>query len=108
MAAIYYGESALIGRIHIGVMIGLGLGAIVGVISLIRRSTERSSEGQDHSEGKQLQRQQYARLWNFVDALADGIGAQRPQSVIGRVGAKLLRDRSRRDCVDGTLHGRTM
>jgi len=82
MAAIYYGESALIGRIHIGVMIGLGLGAIVGVISLIRAQLSAVRKAKTTAKGKQLQRQQYARLWNFVDALADGIGAQRPQSVI--------------------------
>ena len=36
IAAIYYGESTLFGRIHIGIMFGLGLGALFGVYSLIR------------------------------------------------------------------------
>jgi hypothetical protein len=36
IAALYYGESALIGRVHIGIMLAFGIGAIVAVGSLIR------------------------------------------------------------------------
>jgi Zn-dependent protease with chaperone function len=108
IAAIYYGESALIGRIHIGVMIGLGLGAIVGVFSLIRAQLAAVRKAKTTAIGKQLQRQQYARLWNFVDALADGMGAQRPQSVIAGLEPNFYVTEADVTCVDGTLHGRTM
>lgn len=34
MGAIYYGESALIGRIHVGIIAAIGLGALAGVLAI--------------------------------------------------------------------------
>lgn len=108
MAAIYFGESALTGRIHIGIMLGLGLGAIVGVISLIRAQFGAVRKASTTAIGKQLPRQQYARLWNFVDALADGMGAQRPESIIAGLEPNFYVTEADVTCVDGKLHGRTL
>ncbi len=108
IAALYYGESALIGRIHIGIMLAFGIGAIVAVGSLIRAQFITVRRASTTIIGKKLERQQHIRLWSFIETLADRMGAERPQSIVAGLEPNFYVTEADVICVDGKLRGRTM
>jgi Zn-dependent protease with chaperone function len=108
IAAIYYGESAFIGRIHIGVMLAFGIGALVTVATLIRAQFTTVRRANTTALGKRLDYQQQGKLWNFVVGLADRMGAERPQSIVAGLEPNFYVTEANVTCLDGKLTGRTM
>jgi Zn-dependent protease with chaperone function len=108
IAAIYYGESVLFGRIHVGIMLGLGLGAILGVFAVIRAQFSAVRRASTTALGKKLDREHYSSLWSFIDKLADGMGAQRPESIVAGLDPNFYVTEADVACLDGKLQGRTM
>lgn len=108
IAAIYYGESAFLGRIHIGVMLAFGIGALVTVGTLIRAQFTTIRKASTTALGKRLDYRQQGKLWNFVNALADRMGAERPQSIVAGLEPNFYVTEAKVTCLDGKLTGRTM
>lgn len=108
IAAIYYGESAFIGRIHIGVMLAFGIGAIITVGTLIRAQFTTVRKASTTALGKKLEYRQQGKLWDFVNALADRMGAERPQSIVAGLEPNFYVTEANVTCLDGKLTGRTM
>src|SRR5439155_13933872 len=54
MATLWYGESALIGRVHVGIMLALGLGAVFGVLILLRAQFQAVRKATSVVIGKRL------------------------------------------------------
>lgn len=82
MAAIYYGESALIGRIHVGIIAMIGLGALGGVIAISRNVFSLVSKARTIAIGKAVSRTEAPALWQRVDQISDRLGALHPENIV--------------------------
>jgi len=82
MAAIYYGESALIGRIHVKIIVLIGIGALVGVLVLARNAFALIKKAQTSVIGTTLSRDEAPKLWGKVEQLSEKLGALRPHNIV--------------------------
>jgi Zn-dependent protease with chaperone function len=108
MAAIYYGESELIGQVHWGIMLGLGIGALFGVLTVIRAQFSTFKKATTVVLGKKLERDTNPKLWQFVNGLADKMAAQRPDAIVAGLEPNFYVTEANVICLDGKLKGRTM
>lgn len=108
MAVIYYGESALINRIHIGIMGAIGLGAGVGVLAMARRAFSLVRKAQTLVAGHALSRDEAPRLWQQVDDTADRLAALRPQHLVVGLDPNFFVTEADVICLSGTMTGRTL
>jgi Zn-dependent protease with chaperone function len=108
MAAIYYGESALIGRVHYGIMLALGIGALWGVFAVLRAQFSTVRKATTVVLGKKLLPEKHPKLWHFVDELAQKMGAQRPEAIVAGLEPNFYVTEANVVCLDGKLKGRTM
>lgn len=82
MSAIYYGESAFIGRIHFGIIIVIGIGALTGVFVVASNTLAVVKKAEIFVIGKRLSRTQAPELWSHVEHVAEQMGALRPESIV--------------------------
>jgi Zn-dependent protease with chaperone function len=108
MATLYYAESAFIGRVHIGLMLGLGLGALLGVLALLQAQFGAVRKATSIVIGKQLDRAHHPRLWEFVDKLARAMGVSGPDAIVVGLEPNFYVTEANIICPDGKLTGRTM
>ena len=108
MSAIYYGESALIGRVHVGIMFALGIGALFGVLAMIRAQFSTIKRATTKVLGKKLEPEQHPKIWRFVTDLAKQMGAERPQAIVAGLEPNFYVTEANVICLDGTIKGRTM
>ena len=82
IAAIYYGESATVGRVHIGIIAAIGLGALAGVVAIARSTFSLVKKAQTIAIGKSVSPQEAPQLWQKVLNTAERLGALRPEHVV--------------------------
>jgi Zn-dependent protease with chaperone function len=108
ITAIYYGESALIGRIHIGIIAAIGLGALGGVVVIARSVFSLVRKAQTLVIGVSLSRAEAPELWSRVEQIAERLGALRPQSIVVGLDPNFFVSEADVICLSGTLSGRTL
>ena len=108
ISAIYYGESALIGRIHVGIIFGLGIGALFGVFAMIRAQFSTFTKATTTVLGNTLESGRHPKIWKFVSELANTMGAQRPDAIVAGLEPNFYVTEANIVCLDGKLKGRTM
>jgi Zn-dependent protease with chaperone function len=108
VVALYYGESALIGRVHVFIIGGIGLGAVIGVglmadasFSIVRRASIAVL-------GKSISREDSPTLWKTVDDVANKIGANIPKHIVAGFEPNFFVTEANVRCIDGELTGETM
>ncbi len=108
MAAIYYGESALIGRIHVKIIGLIGIGALIGVFALARNAFALIKKAQISVIGTALSRDEAPKLWGKVEQLSDKLGALRPQNIVVGLDPNFFVTEADTLCLSGNLSGRTL
>lgn len=108
IATIWYGESELIGQVHLKMLLLIVLAAIGGVYSIIRGTAGLVSEASTFVVAKLATREESPRLWDFVRRLSDEIGTEPPENVLVGLEPNFFVTQSRVVCPDRTLGGRTM
>jgi len=108
MAAIYYGESILIGRIHVKIIGLIGLGALVGVFVLARNAFALIKKAQTSVIGTTLSRNEAPKLWDKVEQLSDKLGALRPQNIVVGLDPNFFVTEADTFCLSGSFSGRTL
>ncbi|MCW5978068.1 MAG: M48 family metalloprotease [Bryobacteraceae bacterium] len=108
MAAIYYAESALIGRIHVGVIATIGLGAAVGVWAIARGTFSLVRKAHTLVIGKALTRQEAPRLWKEVEGSAHQLDALHPDNLVVGLDPNFFVTEADVTCLSGKLNGRTL
>lgn len=108
MFAIYYGESFLIGKIHVGIMFALGIGALFGVLAMIRAQFTMIKRATITVLGKKLEPEQHPKIWRFVNDLAKQMGAEGPQAIVAGLEPNFYVTEANVICLGKTLKGRTM
>jgi Zn-dependent protease with chaperone function len=108
IAAIYYGEAALLGRIHGGVIVAIGLGALLGVAALIPNVFSLISKAETFVLGTEITRKQAPELWQRVEEIANQLGALHPQHVVVGLDLNFFVTEADVVCQSGKLSGRTL
>lgn len=108
MAAIYYGESALVGRIHVGVILVVGLGAAAGALGMAKAAFFLVRNAQTRVIGHKLQKTDSPELWAEVHLLASKLGALPPDNVVVGLDPNFFVTEAAVLCLDGKLVGRTL
>ena len=82
IAAIYYGESALVNRVHFGIIFAIGLAAIGGVLSIAVSAFGVVKKAETIAIGKVVSREEATGLWDQIDSVAQKLGALRPDHIV--------------------------
>ncbi|MCA9421694.1 MAG: M48 family metalloprotease [Nitrospira sp.] len=80
--AVYIGEAYAIGRVHFFLIGPIGLGALVGALSLVSVSMTFGRKLNLSVMGKVLNSSDAPRLFKYVESLSEKLGAKVPDSII--------------------------
>lgn len=108
IASIYYGESALINRIHPGLILGIAMGALLGVSAVARSAFGVVRKAEAYALGAAVTSDEAGPLWAHTNAVAARLGALAPDHIV--VGLDPTFYVTEADVVTpgGTLSGRTL
>jgi Zn-dependent protease with chaperone function len=106
--SLYFGESALIGRIHVGIIGAIGIGAIIGVATMIKASLGIVKETKMVVIGRLIEKKDNPALCELIEGLAKKIGAVPPQHIVVGLNPNFFVTEADVQCLNGYLTGRTM
>jgi Zn-dependent protease with chaperone function len=78
----YIGEVYAIERVHYVLIGGIGLGALIGAVTLIASTFSLKKEISQPAFGKQISRSAEPKIWQFVEQIAEILGSKAPDNVI--------------------------
>lgn len=78
----YIGEVYAIERVHFFLIGGIGLGAVIGAVTLIASTFSLKKEISEPAFGKQISISEEPRIWRFVEQIAEKLGSKAPDNVI--------------------------
>ncbi len=108
MGAIYYGESALVGRVHVGVIIAIGIGAFLGIATVISGVFSLVRQAETFVIGTMITRKQAPALYQRVEEIAKQLGALHPEHVVVGLDPNFFVTEADVVCLSGKLSGRTL
>lgn len=108
IGTVYYGEPALLGRIHYGYILLFGFAALAGAFYIIKSMFGLVKRAKTIVVGHSLKVEAYPRLWQFVNDLAKTTGAEAPHNVVVGLTPTFFVTEADVQCLDGELAGRTM
>ena len=108
ISAIYFGESILIGRIHINIIVLIGIGAVIGVFVLVKNTFSVIKKAQTTVIGTAISRQDAPKLWGLLDQLSEKIGSLKPQNIVVGLDPNFFVTEADVLCLSGNLSGRTL
>lgn len=108
IGAIYYGESLLVGRVHLGLIALIGVGALGGVAAIITNSFRIIHKVETTAVGTTVSQDEAPGLWGTVEDVAESIGALMPDHIVLGMEPNFFVTEGNVICLDGTLTGRTL
>lgn len=108
IAAIYYGESALVNRIHFGVILAIGVGALAGVIAVARSTFGIVQKAETIAIGKSVSVDEAKGLWDHTTLVAEKLGALKPDHIVVGLDPTFFVTEANVASLSGTLAGRTL
>lgn len=108
IGSIWYGESALVGRVHIGIMAALGIGALVGVSSMVKACFSALGRVTSHELGMKLTEKEAPELWKYVKELSGKLKASPPDHIVVGLDTNFYVTEAHVVCPEDTLTGRTL
>ncbi len=108
MGAIYFGEGALVGRVHFGIMITIALGALAGTAAMVREGFNVVKNASTTVLGKKLNLDQGVALREFLKELTSKVGTAMPDNVVLGLTQNFFVTEADVTCLDGVLTGRTL
>jgi Zn-dependent protease with chaperone function len=108
MATIFYAEVALNLRIHIGVILAIGLGALGGVIIIPQNVFAVLRKAETLVIGRAVSRNGTPDLWRRVEGIADCIGALYPENIVIGLDPNFFVTEANVKCLSGSYNGRTL
>jgi Zn-dependent protease with chaperone function len=106
--SIYYGESAVAGRVHYFIMASVGLGGIAGVYAVGKSVFGAVSTARTYVIGKTLSRCQAPQFWSHIDEVAKRTGAEPPENLVVGLDPNFFVTEANVTCLDCDLLGRTI
>lgn len=108
MGALYFGEATFVGRVHIGLLALIALGAAAGAILIARHAFAIVGATQTLAVGTEIGRTDSPELWRVVDETASQLGALAPDHAVVGLEPNFYVTEADVVCLSGTLTGRTL
>lgn len=108
VASIFYGEDALIGGIHFGLIVVIGLGATYAVSDVVLAMLELGKKATVRVTGKIVSSETQANLIHFISELSQKIGTPTPDRIVLGLEPNFFVTEADVECLDGKIRGRTM
>jgi Zn-dependent protease with chaperone function len=108
IAAIYLGESALVGRVHVGIIALIGIGAALGVAAIAKVSFGLVTTATASVIGKIATADNHPALWDLARDVAREVRVRPPQNIVVGLEPNFFVTQARVHTLDGELSGRTM
>jgi Zn-dependent protease with chaperone function len=108
MATIYYGESTLINRVHVVVILGIGLGAVIGVLAIVQSILAVLRKARTVVIGFDVASEAAPALWREVSGLSETLGSLSPDHIIVGLDPNFFVTEAHVACLNGTMTGRTL
>lgn len=108
MGAIYYGESLLVGRVHVFLIGAIGLGAFGGVGAIATNALRVVQKAKTTAVGTPVSRNETPALWETVEELADELGSLLPDHIVLGMDPNFYVTEAKVTSLGGDLSGRTM
>jgi len=80
--SVYLAEITAFGSYHVYLIAAVGIGALLGVGSLIKACFSLAGKREQPILGKQLARDQHPALFSFAKAIAEKLGAREPDHIV--------------------------
>ncbi len=108
IGALYYGESTYLGIIQPKLILVLGLGSALGVLTLIRAAAASLKPVSVRVLGRLVSREREPDLWRAVDDVARRVGTEPPRSIVVGLEDNFFVTEADVVCLDGPAAGRTL
>jgi Zn-dependent protease with chaperone function len=108
MASIYFGESAVSGQVHEGIVFVVGLGAVYGVAAILGNVFGVATRAQITVPGRPVTQAEAPALWAVVERAAAHLVALRPDHVVIGLDSNFFVTESNVMTFSDTLSGRTL
>jgi Zn-dependent protease with chaperone function len=108
MASIYFGESAVSGQVHGGLVLAVGLGAAYGVAAILGNVFGVAKKAQIAVPGRTVTHAEAPALWAVVERAAAHLDALRPDHVVIGLDCNFFVTESNVMTFGDTLGGRTL
>ena len=108
IAVIYYGESALINRVHFGVILAVGLGAMAGVAAVARSTFGVLQKAETIAIGEAVSPEEAKSLWEHAGQTARSLGALQPDNIVVGLDPTFFVTEANVTTLSGKLTGRTL
>lgn len=108
VTALYLGEAALIGRVHVGVILAIAGGALFGVVTVARATFSVVKTVSMTVVGRRLVPEDNPALWALVRDTAAAVGTAPPDHIVAGLEPNFFVTESSVRTLDGELGGRTM
>ncbi len=108
MATIYFGESALVNQVHVGLILAIGIGAAIGVFAMVQSSFSLIRTAQLTVIGRTIGRTDSPELWSRIEAAAEKLNALVPNNIVLGLDPNFFVTEANVTCLTGALSGRTL
>jgi Zn-dependent protease with chaperone function len=108
MAALYYGESILIGRVHFIIIGSIGIGALLGVGAMILSAFSLVKKAKTTVIGNIISQGQAPAIYQHVNEIADKLDALPPDNIVVGLDPNFFVTEADVSCLDGNISGRTL
>ena len=108
IAVIYYGESFVADRVHGGIILGVAIGAILGVVGVARSAFGVVRKAESFAIGASVTREAAPRLWEHTASIAGKLGALEPDHVVVGLDPTFFVTEANVSTLDARLKGRTL
>jgi Zn-dependent protease with chaperone function len=108
MATIYFGESALVNTVHVGLILAIGLGAALGVLAMVRSSFSLVRKAEVTVVDRSVTRTEASQLWSRIEAAAATVKALAPNHIVLGLDPNFFVTEANVTCLSGKLTGRTL
>lgn len=108
IGVVFYGEQAAIDRVHPFVILGIGVGAALAVVAVVRASLAVLHDDPLSIIGLSLDAKSHQQLWTAVTQLAHSIGTRPPDNIIAGLQPNFFVTEQPVRCLNAVLQRRTM
>lgn len=106
--SIYYGESVLVGKLHVFILIAIGIGAITGIVGIARNIFSVIQDVRITAIGTSLSVENAPLLWAYVEKTSTLLGSLKPDNIIVGIEPTFYVTESPVACLSGNYSGRTL
>ncbi|HDP0036255.1 hypothetical protein DGG96_17005 [Legionella qingyii] len=106
--SIYFAESFYFEKVHLGLIVSLGIVAGITAIYVLIKSFIPIKDVEAKVFGKILDKRKYPTIWQTVESVAKKVGTNAPSTIIAGMDPTFFVTEANILCLDGNVQGRSL